>query len=172
GGGPGLRHATAPRPGHPPGQRASARPDGGAARGGTRTRSGRRRGGGHRGPPAHAGRGVPAPDRPLCEGSGRGCEAGRGGDGMTTMAGPAVRARWAVTDAVTMTRRYLAHVVRAPEEIVLYFSLPVMFVLVFGYVFGSGMQVPDGGSYREFLLPGVFAMTMLYGLGATATAVA
>jgi len=88
------------------------------------------------------------------------------------MAGPAVRARWAVTDAVTMTRRYLAHVVRAPEEIVLYFSLPVMFVLVFGYVFGSGMQVPDGGSYREFLLPGVFAMTMLYGLGATATAVA
>lgn len=91
---------------------------------------------------------------------------------MTTMAGPAVRARWAVTDAVTMTRRYLAHVVRAPEEIVLYFSLPVMFVLVFGYVFGSGMQVPDGGSYREFLLPGVFAMTMVYGLGATATGIA
>lgn len=91
---------------------------------------------------------------------------------MTTMAGPAVRARWAVADAVTMTRRYLVHVVRAPEEIVLYFSLPIMFVLVFGYVFGSGMQVPGGGSYREFLLPGVFAMTMLYGLGATATAVA
>lgn len=91
---------------------------------------------------------------------------------MTTMASPVTRARWAVADAVTMTWRYLAHVVRSPEEIVLYFALPIMFVLVFGYVFGSGMQVPGGGSYREFLLPGVFAMTMLYGLGATATAVA
>jgi ABC-2 type transport system permease protein len=80
--------------------------------------------------------------------------------------------RWAVADAWTMTRRNMAHVVRAPEEIVIYFSLPIMFVLVFGYVFGSGMAVPGNGSYREFLLPGVFAMTMLYGLGATATGVA
>ncbi|MFI6759806.1 ABC transporter permease [Micromonospora sp. NPDC050417] len=71
-----------------------------------------------------------------------------------------------------MTRRYLTHVVRAPEEVVLYFTLPIMFVLVFGYVFGSGMAVPGGGNYREFLLPGVFVMTMLYGLGATATAIA
>jgi ABC transporter DrrB family efflux protein len=85
---------------------------------------------------------------------------------------PLSRLRWAVADGWTMTRRYMAHVVRAPEEIVLYFSLPIMFVLVFGYVFGSGMAVPGGGSYREFLLPGVFVMTMLYGLGATATSVA
>ncbi len=78
----------------------------------------------------------------------------------------------AVLDGWTMTKRYLAHVVRAPEELGLYFSLPIMFVLVFGYVFGSGMAVPGGGGYREFLLPGVFAMTMLYGMGATATAIA
>jgi ABC transporter DrrB family efflux protein len=78
----------------------------------------------------------------------------------------------AVADALTMGRRNLAHVVRAPEEIVIYFSLPIMFVLVFGYVFGSGMAVPGAGTYREFLLPGVFVMTMLYGLGATATSVA
>ncbi|MGC4772754.1 ABC transporter permease [Micromonospora sp. DT44] len=71
-----------------------------------------------------------------------------------------------------MTRRNMIHVVRAPEELILYFSLPIMFVLVFGYVFGSGMQVAGGGNYREFLLPGVFVMTMLYGLGATATGVA
>jgi ABC-2 type transport system permease protein len=80
--------------------------------------------------------------------------------------------RYAIADGWTMTRRNLAHVGRAPEEIVIYFSLPIMFVLVFGYVFGSGMAVPGGGDYREFLLPGVFVMTMLYGLGATATAVA
>lgn len=78
----------------------------------------------------------------------------------------------AVADSLTMGRRNLTHVVRSPEEIVLYFTLPIMFVLVFGYVFGSGMTLPGGGNYREFLLPGVFVMTMLYGLGATATSVA
>ncbi|RQX19503.1 multidrug ABC transporter permease [Micromonospora ureilytica] len=77
-----------------------------------------------------------------------------------------------IADGWTMTRRNMTHVIRAPEELILYFSLPIMFVLVFGYVFGSGMQVAGGGSYREFLLPGVFVMTMLYGLGATATGVA
>ncbi|EWM63740.1 ABC transporter [Micromonospora sp. M42] len=71
-----------------------------------------------------------------------------------------------------MAGRNMRHVVRAPEEIIIYFSLPIMFVLVFGYVFGSGMSVPGGGNYREFLLPGVFVMTMLYGLGATASAIA
>ncbi|MEV4626870.1 ABC transporter permease [Micromonospora sp. NPDC049523] len=84
----------------------------------------------------------------------------------------ATRLRWAVSDARAMTGRYMTHVVRAPEELILYFSLPIMFVLVFGYVFGSGMAVPGGGGYREFLLPGVFVMTMLYGLGATATGIA
>ncbi|MEV4823722.1 ABC transporter permease [Micromonospora sp. NPDC049274] len=78
----------------------------------------------------------------------------------------------AVVDGWTMTRRNMIHVIRAPEELILYFSLPIMFVLVFGYVFGSGMQVSGGGNYREFLLPGVFVMTMLYGLGATASGVA
>lgn len=85
---------------------------------------------------------------------------------------PLARLRWAVTDGWTMTGRNMTHVIRSPEELILYFSLPIMFVLVFGYVFGSGMAVPGGGSYREFLLPGVFVMTMLYGLGATATGVA
>ncbi|MBL1066237.1 ABC transporter permease [Streptomyces sp. 7-21] len=84
----------------------------------------------------------------------------------------ATRLRWTVADSWIMTRRNMAHVARSPEEIGLYFSLPVMFVLVFGYVFGSGMSVPGGGGYREFLLPGVFAMTMLYGMGATGTAIA
>ncbi|MFI7305807.1 ABC transporter permease [Micromonospora aurantiaca] len=78
----------------------------------------------------------------------------------------------ALTDGWLMAGRNMRHVVRAPEEIIIYFSLPIMFVLVFGYVFGSGMSVPGAGSYREFLLPGVFVMTMLYGLGATASAIA
>jgi ABC-2 type transport system permease protein len=76
----------------------------------------------------------------------------------------------AIADGWVMTTRYLRHVVREPEQIIIYFSLPIMFVLVFGYVFGSGMAV-GGDGYREFLLPGVFVMTQLYGLGATATAI-
>ncbi|SCF09454.1 ABC transporter efflux protein, DrrB family [Micromonospora viridifaciens] len=87
-------------------------------------------------------------------------------------AGPLGRLRWAIRDGWVMTGRNMWHVVRSPEQIVLYFSLPIMFVLVFGYVFGSGMAVPGDGNYREFLLPGVFVMTMLYGLGATASGVA
>jgi ABC-2 type transport system permease protein len=77
------------------------------------------------------------------------------------------RLRMATADGWVMTRRNMAHLVRTPEEAVLYFTLPIMFVLVFGYVFGNGMSVPGEGNYREFLLPGVFAMTMLYGMGAT-----
>ena len=47
-----------------------------------------------------------------------------------------------------------------------------MFVLLFGYVFGSGMVVPGGGDYREFLMPGLFVMTMAFGIGNTMTVVA
>nr|WP_298327398.1 ABC transporter permease [Haloactinopolyspora sp.] len=85
------------------------------------------------------------------------------------------RLRWWVCDSWVMTKRNMTHVVREPEEVVIYFTLPIMFVLVFGYVFGSGMAVPGASSdsaYREFLLPGVFVMTMLYGLGATASGIA
>lgn len=82
------------------------------------------------------------------------------------------RLRLATADGWIMTRRNMAHLARTPEEAALYFTLPIMFVLVFGYVFGNGMAVPDGGGYREFLLPGVFVMTMIYGMGATGGQVA
>jgi ABC transporter DrrB family efflux protein len=45
-------------------------------------------------------------------------------------------------------------------------------VLMFGYVFGGAMSVPGGGSYLDFLLPGMFGMTMVFGLEGTAIAVA
>jgi hypothetical protein len=47
----------------------------------------------------------------------------------------------------------------------------VMVVLLFGYLFGGAMTVPGGGSYREFLLPGMFALSMLFGVEATMVAV-
>jgi ABC-type multidrug transport system permease subunit len=48
---------------------------------------------------------------------------------------------------------------------------PVMIVLMFGYLLGGAMTVPGGGSYRDFLMPGMFAMTMVFGIGATLSAV-
>jgi ABC-2 type transport system permease protein len=44
-------------------------------------------------------------------------------------------------------------------------------VLMFGYLLGGAMTVPGGGDYRDFLMPGMFAMTMVFGIGATVTAV-
>jgi len=87
-----------------------------------------------------------------------------------TIAAPTLR--WAVADAITLTRRDLAHWARQPGVIIANTLLfPIMIVLMFGYLLGGAMTVPGGGSYREFLLPGMFAMTMVFGIGATMVAI-
>lgn len=87
------------------------------------------------------------------------------------------RLRWAIADAWTVARRDLIHWSRQPFGIVVTLLFPVMLVLMFGYLFGGAMSVPGegisgGADYREFLLPGMFAMTMAFGLEATMTSVA
>ena len=79
---------------------------------------------------------------------------------------------WAIRDTWTITRRDLIQWVVTPWRIVGELAFPIMFVLLFGYVFGSGMQVPGGGDYLEFLMPGLFVMTMAFGIGNTMTVVA
>ena len=63
-----------------------------------------------------------------------------------------------------------------PAEVFLGLLIPIMMIFAFGYVLGSAMTVPGaepgGGGYREFLVPGMFVMTMLYGVASTATGVA
>lgn len=84
--------------------------------------------------------------------------------------------RKAVADGWTVTLRYAIHWVRQPEVFLIGLVVPLMLVLVFGYVFGSAMAVPgtqsEGSGYREFLMPGMFVMAMLYAVGSTGTAVA
>lgn len=80
--------------------------------------------------------------------------------------------RWAIQDGWTVTRRDLAHWARQPTQVVVGLLFPIMVVLMFGYLFGGGMSVPGGGSYREFLMPGMFVMTMAFGIEATFTAIA
>jgi ABC-type multidrug transport system permease subunit len=82
------------------------------------------------------------------------------------------RLAWAVTDAWVITRRDLAHWVRQPGAVIANTLLfPIMIVLMFGYLLGGAMTVPGGGNYRDFLMPGMFAMTMVFGIGATLSAV-
>ncbi|MGN9811732.1 ABC transporter permease [Micromonospora sp. BQ11] len=80
--------------------------------------------------------------------------------------------RWAVSDGLVLTGRALAHWVRQPAQALVGLLFPVLLVVMFGYLLGGAMTVPGGGDYREFLLPGLFAMTMVFGVEATYAAVA
>ncbi|WP_208948864.1 ABC transporter permease [Streptomyces subrutilus] len=86
--------------------------------------------------------------------------------------GPLSRLRWAAADGWTVTLRGMTHWVREPGTLVGALTFPILMVLMFGYFFGGAMQVPGGGDYKEFLVPGMFVMTMVFGMGETVTAVA
>lgn len=81
------------------------------------------------------------------------------------------RAATVLRDTWTITRRDLEHWVAQPAPIVISLLFPVMTVLMFGYLFGGALSVPGGGSYREFLLPGMFTLTMVFGIEMTMVAV-
>lgn len=82
--------------------------------------------------------------------------------------------RWAVADALVVTYRNLLHFVRQPQ--LLFFSTvqPVMFVLLFNYVFGGaiGMALPSGMDYTNFLLPGIFVQSVAFRSTQTAVGLA
>ncbi|WP_017611655.1 ABC transporter permease [Nocardiopsis salina] len=83
------------------------------------------------------------------------------------------RARWMVVDTGVVAGRYLSHLVRKPDEVVGTLLIPVLAVLLFGFVFGEAMGevLGEGGNYRGFLMPGLFALTMAFGIGNTTIAV-
>jgi ABC-2 type transport system permease protein len=64
--------------------------------------------------------------------------------------------------SLTVVWRNLIHIKRMPEMLLDVTVQSVMFVLLFAYVFGGAISVPDGSSYREFLLPGIMAQTMVF----------
>jgi ABC transporter DrrB family efflux protein len=79
--------------------------------------------------------------------------------------------RWTFADALTVARRNLSHLLRVPEKLLGFTLMPIVFVLLFGYVFGSAISVP-GGNYRAYLMPGIFTMTLAGTLAGTAVGVA
>ncbi|WP_405487445.1 ABC transporter permease [Nocardia sp. NBC_00511] len=67
-----------------------------------------------------------------------------------------------VTDSVTITKRNVIKIRRVPDVLIFSTLSPIMFVLLFAYVFGSAIQL-QGTSYREFLIAGIFAQTVVFG---------
>lgn len=78
---------------------------------------------------------------------------------------------WALRDGWLVAQRDMLQWVREPQMILWGLIFPIVFVLLFAYVLGSGIIVPGGGNYREFLMPGIFAQTMAFGIGETLAAV-
>ncbi|MEU3018808.1 ABC transporter permease [Nocardiopsis sp. NPDC007018] len=85
--------------------------------------------------------------------------------------GPVSRLGWAAVDGWTVARRDVLHWWRQPWELLFGLLFPVLMVLMFVYLLGGAMSVPGGGDFTEHLMPGMFAMVMVFGLGETVTAV-
>jgi ABC transporter DrrB family efflux protein len=96
----------------------------------------------------------------------------------TTPTVPTVPARLAraVSDIAVITRRNLLYTVRLPQVLVLSSSMPVIFILMFTYVFGGAIQgvLPPAaaGRYVNWLLPGLLAQFALFGGSGTASGLA
>jgi ABC transporter DrrB family efflux protein len=84
---------------------------------------------------------------------------------------PANRARDLLLDSLALARRNLEHVRQIPEKLLDVTLQPVMFVLLFAYVFGGVIHVP-GGSYREYIIAGVLIQTLAFGIMGPATSIA
>ncbi len=77
----------------------------------------------------------------------------------------------ALADGWVVARRNLTKIRRVPDLLIFTTIQPVMFVLLFAFVFGGAIQVP-GLNYREFLMGGIFVQTMAFGSATTAIGLA
>jgi ABC transporter DrrB family efflux protein len=82
------------------------------------------------------------------------------------------RAGWAFSDTVTVARRNLIVWSRVPAFLVFTIVQPVMFTLLFRYVFGGAIHVPVKGGYVNYLMPGIIGQTAAFGSMGTAIALA
>jgi ABC transporter DrrB family efflux protein len=85
--------------------------------------------------------------------------------------GVATNLRWLVSDTLTLTRRNLLAVTRIPEALFFSTVQPIMFVLLFRYVFGGAIHT-DATSYVNYLMPGIFVQTVAFGAVSTSIGLA
>jgi ABC-2 type transport system permease protein/oleandomycin transport system permease protein len=83
----------------------------------------------------------------------------------------AAKLRWAVSDTLTITKRNLLALTRIPEQLFFSTVQPIMFVLLFTYVFGGAIKVP-GENYVNYLMPGIFVQTVAFGAVSTSIGLA
>lgn len=76
--------------------------------------------------------------------------------------------RQTYTDTLVITWRNLKRIPRIPELAIFAILQSIMFVLLFAFVFGGAIPLPGGGSYREYLMPGIFAQTIVFAAATTA----
>jgi ABC transporter DrrB family efflux protein len=69
---------------------------------------------------------------------------------------------YAFADGAVVAKRNLIKIKRVPEILIWTLMSPIMFVLLFAYVFGSNIEIP-GVSYREYLMGGIFVQTVIFG---------
>lgn len=74
----------------------------------------------------------------------------------------------AARDALLVAGRNLRRVPRIPELAIFAIIQSIIFVLLFAFVFGGAIPLPGGGSYREFLMPGIFVQTVFFASVTTA----
>ena len=70
--------------------------------------------------------------------------------------------RWLISDSFTIIRRNLTQIRRVPEKLLDVTIQPIMFVVLFGFVFGGAINVPDGIDYRSFLMAGIFTQSIAF----------
>jgi ABC-2 type transport system permease protein/oleandomycin transport system permease protein len=99
---------------------------------------------------------------------------------VTTLAAPATRQlpsrhrpalAWAAADSLAVARRNIIGIIRRPQLLAFVTIQPVLFVLMFRYVFGGSIHIP-GVSYTNYLMAGIFVTTVLFGAQNTAIGMA
>jgi ABC transporter DrrB family efflux protein len=75
-------------------------------------------------------------------------------------------------DGLVLTWRYLKRIPRIPELAIFAILQSIMFVVLFAFVFGGAIAIPGGGSYTDFLMPGIFAQTIVLASATTAIGMA
>ena len=79
---------------------------------------------------------------------------------------------WALRNALVITRRGIIRIVREPSQLLDVTVQPVIFILLFVYIFGSAIRLGAGGSYAAYLVGGMFGMAMVQTASGTAVGVA
>ena len=99
---------------------------------------------------------------------------------MTTLTAPAdlqlpsprrSKLGWAAADSLAVARRNIIGMTRRPQVLGFATIQPVLFVLLFRYVFGSSIHIP-GVSYVNYLMAGIFVQTVMFGAQSTAVGMA